>query len=296
MAADPQRAAADRRARRRLAGLAALMLALESVRYRYAGAPRPSLHDISLELRDGEVVGLVGASESGKTTLCLVASGLAPRTVGGTLEGRLLLDGKDATQLAMHQLTGRVGIAFARPATQLSGVAGTVYEEVAFGPMNLGVPRGEVIARTEEALASLRIEALADRDPARLSGGQQQLLAIAGLLALRPAHLILDEPTAQLDPAGTAMVADALARLAGGGASILIAEQKTDLLAEICTRVVVLDAGRVALDGPSGEVLDDSRLPELGVAPPAAERLRGAAAMADLPPAALARLEKALAR
>ena len=272
------------------------MLTLEAVGYRYAGAARASLHDVSLELRDGEVLGLVGASESGKTTLCLVASGLAPRTVGGTLTGRVILDGEDIGPLAMHQLAARVGIAFASPATQLSGVAATVYEEVAFGPMNLGVPRSEVIARTEEALASLRIEPLADRDPALLSGGQQQLVALAGLLALRPAHLILDDPTAQLDPAGTAMVAEALTRLAAGGASILVVEEKTDLLAGICSRVVVLDAGRVVLDGPAHEVLADPRLTNLGVAAPAAVRLRRAAAATGLPSADLARLDEALAR
>ncbi len=271
------------------------MLTLEAVTYRYAGARRPSLHDVTLELRDGEVLGLAGASEAGKTTLCLVASGLAPRTVGGTLTGRVLLDGEDTAPLAMHELAGRVGIAFASPATQLSGVAATVYEEVAFGPMNLGVPRGEVIARTEEALAALRIESLTERNPAQLSGGQQQLVAIAGLLALRPAHVVLDEPTAQLDPAGTAMVAAALAGLAAGGASILVAEHKTDLLAAICGRVAVLDAGRVVLDGIAAEILADPRLAALGVAPPAAVRLRQAAAEQALPATARARLEKALA-
>lgn len=272
------------------------MLTLESVTYRYAGAPRPSLHEVSVELRDGEVLGLVGASEGGKTTLCLVASGLAPRTVGGTLTGRVLLDGEETGQLAMHELAGRIGIAFASPATQLSGVAATVYEEVAFGPMNLGVPRNELIARTEEALSALRIESLADRDPARLSGGQQQLVAIAGLLALRPAHLVLDEPTAQLDPAGTAMVAAALASLAENGASILVAEQRTDLLAGICSRVVALDAGRVILDGSAAEILADPRLTTLGVAPPAPVRLRRAASDANLPAATLARVDEAIAQ
>ena len=194
----------------------------------------------------------------------------------------------------MHQLAGRIGIAFASPATQLSGVAATVYEEVAFGPMNLGVPRDELIARTDEALAALRIEPLADRDPARLSGGQQQLVAIAGLLALQPGTLVLDEPTAQLDPAGRRLVADALARLAASGASILIAEQKTDLLAGICHRVVVVAEGAVALEGPAAEVLADPRLVELGVAAPAGVRLRRAAATARLPAAQQARLRQAV--
>jgi energy-coupling factor transporter ATP-binding protein EcfA2 len=270
------------------------MLTLESVGYRYAGALHPSLHDVSLELRDGEVVGLVGASESGKTTLCLVASGLAPRTVGGRLYGRVLLDRVDVEPLTMDQLAARIGIAFASPATQLSGVAGTVFEEVAFGPMNLGLPLRDVIERTAGAIASLHIEALADRDPARLSGGQQQLVAIAGLLALRPAHLVLDEPTAQLDPAGTAMVAEALADLAREGASILVAEQKTDLLARICARVVALDTGRVVLDGPADHVLADPRLSDLGVAPPAAVRIERAGLEAGIPATSLKRLRKAL--
>jgi energy-coupling factor transporter ATP-binding protein EcfA2 len=269
------------------------MLALEAVSYRYAGATRPSLRDVSLTLRDGEVVGLAGPSESGKTTLCLVASGLAPRTVGGTLTGRLLLDGEDAAPLPIHQLAGRIGIAFASPSTQLSGVADTVYEEVAFGPMNLGLPRDDVIRRTAEALATLRIEPLAARHPARLSGGQQQLVAIAGLLALRPGLLVLDEPTAQLDPAGSRLVADALERLADGGASILIAEQKTDLLAAICRRVVVLADGEIALEGPADAVLADPRLDLLRVAAPAGVRLARAAEAAGLPDALRARLRRA---
>jgi len=271
------------------------MLTFESVSYRYAGAARASLQDVSLVIGSGEVVGLVGASEAGKTTLCLVAAGLAPRTVRGTLTGRILLDGTDIAPLAIHELAGRVGIAFANPATQLSGVAGTVYEEVAFGPMNLGLSRSEVIDRTEAALSALKIIDLAEREPALLSGGQQQLVAMAGLLALRPAHLVLDEPTAQLDPAGTRLVAEALVRLAVDGASILVAEQKTDLLASICDRVVALDAGRVALDGPAAEVLGDPRLADLGVAAPASVRLRRLAEAAGPGPEALTQLDGALA-
>jgi energy-coupling factor transporter ATP-binding protein EcfA2 len=270
------------------------MLALESVTYRYAGATRPSLREVSLTLDQGEVVGVVGASEAGKTTLCLIASGLAPRTIGGTLGGQVLLDGADAAPLAMHEMAGRVGIAFANPATQLSGVAGTVYEEVAFGPMNLGLPRADVIDRTGAALEAMGIGDLAERDPTRLSGGQQQLVALAGMLAMRPAHIVLDEPTAQLDPAGTRLVADALRQLAASGASILLAEQKTDLLADICDRVVAIEAGRIAIEGETGAVLGDPRLAELGVAAPASVRLRRLAEEAALPARTLERLGAAL--
>ena len=270
------------------------MLTLEGVTYRYAGAARPSLRDVSLAFGDGEVVGIAGRSEAGKTTLCLVLSGLAPRTVGGTLHGRVLLDGTDASPLAIHELAARIGIAFASPATQLSGVAATVYEEVAFGPMNLGLPRPEIIARTDEALEALRIEPLAARDPARLSGGQQQLVAIAGLLAQRPAHLVLDEPTAQLDPRGTRLVGEALSRLAVAGASIVMVEQKTDLLAAICSRVVVLDDGAVVLSGMAETVLADPTLASFHVAAPGEVRLKRSAQQAGVGEGPLARLEDAL--
>ncbi|MDQ6681816.1 MAG: energy-coupling factor ABC transporter ATP-binding protein [Chloroflexota bacterium] len=263
------------------------MLTFEGVSYRYAGAERASLRDVELELHDGEVVGLAGANESGKSTLCLLASGLAPRSIGGTLTGRILLDGVPTAGRPMHELAARIGIAFQNPGTQLSGVTATVYEEVAFGPMNLGLPLADVIGRTRQALVILGIDALAERDPARLSGGQQQLTAIASLLAMRPRHLVLDDPTAQLDPAGTRMVGDALARLAREGTSILVAEHKTDLLADLVSRVVVLASGRVALDGPARSVLGDPRLLELGVAEPSGVRLARLAREAGLPQHAL---------
>jgi energy-coupling factor transport system ATP-binding protein len=258
------------------------MITLHGVGYRYAGATHPSLLDIDLELSDGSVVGVAGPSEAGKTTLCLVVSGLAPRTVGGQIRGRITLDGDDVDAWPMHRLSQRVGIGFQNPSTQLSQVAGSVFEEVAFGPMNLGIPRDEVVERTWSALEALRIDGLAERDPQRLSGGQQQLVAIAGLLAMRPSHLVLDEPTAQLDPSGTRMVADAIATLAADGASILVAEQKTDLLADVATEVVVLADGRIALRGSARDVLGDERLAELGVMEPAPVRLRRAASAAGV--------------
>lgn len=254
------------------------MITLEGITYRYAGADAPALTDCSLELRDGTVVGVVGASEAGKSTLCLVTAGLAPKVIGGALRGRLLVDGADARQLPMHELATRTAIGFQRAATQLSGVADTVYEEVAFGPANLGVPGSELIERTEEALAGVGITDLAGRHPTRLSGGQQQLVAIAGLLAMRPRHLVLDEPTAELDPHGTALVTAVLERLAAAGVAILIAEQRTDLLMSLASRVLALERGSVVLDGAPDEVFGHDRLPALGVRPPASLRLRRLAA------------------
>ena len=237
------------------------MLVLSGVSYRYAGYAKPVLHDIDLTLADGEIVGVVGANESGKSTLCLVASGLAPGSIGGALSGGgLSIDGEAMADKPLHEFSTRVGIGFQNPATQLSGVTGSVFEEVALGPMNLGLTQRETVERTKAALATLGIDDLWDREPRRLSGGQGQLVVIASLLAMRPPHLVLDEPTAQLDPEGTRLVGEALRSLAASGTALLIAEHKTDLLDGLCDRVVALDDGRIAFDGPAGTVLEDERL------------------------------------
>ena len=249
------------------------MLQLTGATYRYAGYARPVLHEVDLRLDDGEIVGLVGPNEAGKSTLCLVASGLAPASIGGDLQGTLTLDGTLAAGLKTHELAERVVVGFQNPNTQRSGIAATVFEEIALGPMNLGLAVAETVARTHEAIARLRLEHLATRDPLRLSGGQAQLVAIASLLAMRPRHIILDEPTAQLDPAGTRLVGEALRSLAETGTSLLIAEHKTDLLDGLCSRIVAIDGGRIALDGPTGAIFDDPRLAELGVEPPARVRV-----------------------
>jgi energy-coupling factor transport system ATP-binding protein len=260
-------------------------LSLSGATYRYAGAPRDVLLGVDLSVTPGRVLGLIGPNEAGKSTLCLVASGLAPASIGGRLHGSVTVDGVETRALKPHELAQRCGVLFQNPTTQLSGTAMTVYEELAFGPRNLGLPVGEIVARVEWALDTLGITALAPKDPARLSGGQAQLVALASVLALRPAYLVLDEPTSQLDPQGTRLVGDALARLAGEtGTGILIVEHKTELLAAMADAVAVLDAGRVVAAGPTAQVLADPELLARGVEPPAAVRLRRALEAAGLDP------------
>jgi len=249
------------------------MLELQGVSYRYAGYAKEVLHDVDLRLDAGEIVGLVGPNEAGKSTLCLVASGLAPASIGGTLRGTLTIDGKPTAGLATHELAELVVVGFQNPNTQRSGIAATVFEEIALGPMNLGLPVAETVDRTREAMARLRLEPLTLRDPLRLSGGQAQLVGIASLLAMEPRHVILDEPTAQLDPAGTRLVGEALRALAAAGTSLLIAEHKTDLLDGLCSRIVVVEDGRIVRDGSTAEIFDDPSLAGLGVEPPARARL-----------------------
>ena len=251
----------------RLAGVARMTIALAGVGYRYAGAARPALLDIDLELRDGEVVGLVGASEAGKTTLCLVrqrtraADGRRPASGAA-----ITLDGEDVDAWPMHRLSQRIGIGFQNPATQLSQVTDTVFEEVAFGPMNLALPRDEVVERTWAALESLR-----HRRPGRARpGAPVRRPAAAGGASpgcwpcARRTSSSTSRPRSSI-PAGTRLVADAIERLAGEGASILVAEQKTDLLARgllAGRRASTTDAW--SRSGPAADVLADPRLGDLG--------------------------------
>lgn len=260
-----------------------MTLTLSAAQYRYAGTARAVLDAIDLSVPAAGVVGLVGANESGKSTVCLVASGLAPAAIGGRLDGSVTMDGVETRSLKPHELAQRCGVLFQNPTTQLSGTAGTVYEELAFGPRNLGLNVSEIVDRVEWALDTLGIAALAPKDPARLSGGQAQLVALGSVLALRPAYLVLDEPTSQLDPYGTRLVGEALARLAADtGTGILIVEHKTGLLAALADDVVVIDGGRVVASGPAADVLADLRTAERGVEPPATVRLRHALDAAGL--------------
>jgi energy-coupling factor transporter ATP-binding protein EcfA2 len=203
------------------------VIRLEDVSYWYPGQPRPAVAALSIEVRPGEVVGLTGPNESGKTTVCLLAAGLAPRVVGGRVAGRITLPAATA-------------MLFDAPAAQLTGLHTSVFDEVAFGPCNLGLPAAEAESLTRSALATLGIPWLAGRHPDHLSGGERQLVALAGLLAMRPSHLVLDEPLGRLDDEGSALVAAAIKALARTGTALLVAEHRLDFLAAVASRVVAL--------------------------------------------------------
>lgn len=254
------------------------LLDMRQVRYTYAGTSRPVLEGIDLEVDAGEVVGVVGPNDAGKSTLCLVAAGLAPGVIGGRLDGTVELGGASTAGLRPHEAAQRAGILFQNPLTQLSGTTTTVFEEVAFGPRNLGASMTDVLATVEWALATLGIDHLAPRDPQRLSGGQAQLVALASVLALRPALLVLDEPTSQLDPSGTRLVGDALAVLATeAGTSILVVEHAASLLSRLARRVLVMEDGRIVDEGPPDAVFSSPSLLDRGVEPPGAVTVARAA-------------------
>ena len=221
-------------------------LELRAVSYRYVAAPRPALNSVQLDIAAGEIVGVVGPNEAGKSTLCLVASGFAPASIGGTLTGEIRLDGVLMPTDAPSKLAGRTGLLVAEPASQRSGITETVLEEVALGPVNLGLEVPATIERVRWAMGALGIDDLAGRHPANLSGGQAQLVAIASILAMRPDLLVLDEPVAELDADGRPRLVDALRAMAAAGIAILVAEHDTEFLAALGARIVTIRGGRLS--------------------------------------------------
>jgi energy-coupling factor transport system ATP-binding protein len=219
-------------------------LVLDGVTYRYPASAIPALADVSLTVRPGEVVGVIGPVGAGATTLLLVAAGVAPRVLGGSLSGAVRREGRSAMLLSA-------------PWTQVSDMAFTVWEEVAFAPANLGWPRHRIAAAVDRAMAQVGVDELRERDPATLSGGELQRVVLAGILAEEPDLLLLDEPTAELDPAGARRAWELFRELAATGRSVLVATSDLDALPEGVDRVVWMADGRIQADGPVRTVLVD---------------------------------------
>jgi energy-coupling factor transport system ATP-binding protein len=220
----------------------------------YAGADRPAIDGLDLEVATGEYIGIMGLNGAGKTTLGLCLNGVVPHALPAEVSGKLFVAGIDPRMRAVHDMARTVGIVFDNPEFQLSQL--TVVEEVAFGLENLGVDPAEMPARIAEALALVGLEGVEERSPFSLSGGQQQRLALASVLVMRPTVLFLDEPTAYLDPVGKADVLAIADRLHGeGGMTVIVADHDVEALAEVADRIVVLDAGRVVMAGPPAQVL-----------------------------------------
>lgn len=222
---------------------------------RHDGATHPAPAAASFDVARGEVVLLLGPSGAGKSTLALALNGLIPHAVPATVQGSVLIDGLDTVVTPVAELSTHVGMVFQDPDAQL--VTGTLLDEVAFGPENLRLPVDEVLARTEDALRRVGLWERRTENPDRLSGGGRQRLAIACALAMASPLLVLDEPTANLDPQGIEEVYAALGELvAAGDRALVLVEHNLDAVVGITDRVVVLDHdGRTVADGTVDEVL-----------------------------------------
>ncbi len=237
----------------------AIVIEVHHLSYQYPSTTRPALTDVNLEIPQGQFCGIVGPNRSGKSTLCYVLTGFAHHFFHGDLNGTVLVDGKDVGSTPLEELVTFVGLVLDNPFNQITGARFTVREEIAFGLENLGIQREEMNDRIDQAMEQVGISELGERSPISLSGGEQQRLAIASILAMRPKLIVLDEPTAQLDPLGSRTVLDVLASLSDDlGTTILLVEHKLEWLARYADRIILLNKGSIEADGSPQAVLGSS--------------------------------------
>ena len=233
------------------------LFALDDVGYAYSNRV-VALDGICLQIWRGERVALLGANGSGKSTLLKMLDGVV-----GPTHGKMRALGGDVAAVAAGEdgfrFHRQVGLVFQDPDIQL--FSATVLDDVAFGPLQLGLTKGEVRERCDEALAEMGIAHLADRAPFELSGGEKKRAAIASVLSLRPEVILLDEPTASLDPRTKWVLVDLIQRLGEAGRTLVVATHELDIVPLIADRVIVLnEEGRVVADGPPAAVLADRDL------------------------------------
>ena len=224
-------------------------LVIENLSFQYRTRPEPAIQNISFELKPGELILIAGSSGCGKTTLARCINGLIPRSYRGKRDGKVLLHGTDVADMQIADVAQIVGTLLQDPERQI--VASNVYNEIAFGPENLGLPRDEIHARVEGAMKHLKIEYLRDLQTFNLSGGEKQKVALAGLLSMNPSILLLDEPLASLDPASAFEALEVFRSLADEGKTIVLIEHRVeDAIIAKPDRLLYMEAGQVKYFGP----------------------------------------------
>ncbi|MBR6839705.1 MAG: energy-coupling factor transporter ATPase [Oscillospiraceae bacterium] len=242
---------------------------------------KTAIHDVSLTIPKGQLAALIGHTGSGKSTFIQHLNALLQPS-----SGRVLLDGEDINRdkYARRDVKWKVGLVFQYPEYQL--FEETVYRDIAFGPTNMKLTKGEIDERVLEAAAFTGVEeALFERSPLELSGGQKRRIAIAGVIAMRPEVLILDEPTAGLDPAGRTQILDNIFRYREkSGATVLIVSHSMDDVARFAERIIVFHEGTVTMDGTPPEVFSHAQeLVEIGLNVPKASELALALRRRNIP-------------
>jgi energy-coupling factor transporter ATP-binding protein EcfA2 len=249
------------------------ILEINGLSFRYPDSPKKAVSDFDLSVPEEEVVVLAGPSGCGKSTLLRAVNGLIPHMYTGEYSGRVRVGGIEVKESTMRDLAQKVGFLFQNPENQIFMF--TVERDIAFGLENLGVPRPEMRERVDEAMRLLEIGDLALRAPHELSDGQKQRVALAGVLAMRPRLVILDEPTSLLDPKTAAELVELVGRLRKElGTTFVVVEHRLDLLVKVADRLVVMNDGRKALEGTPEEVLFGDEAEGYGVTIPAVTKLQ----------------------
>ncbi|MFX1487327.1 MAG: energy-coupling factor ABC transporter ATP-binding protein [Promethearchaeota archaeon] len=243
------------------------LIEMKNLTFTYANSSQPAIRDIDLAVDKGEFVLVTGPTGCGKTTFCRCLNGLIPHFHAGQLKGEVFVDGLNTADHQVYELAQKVGLVFQNPENQL--VALNARRELAFAPENLGLPREEIEKRVEETLDVVDIQDLSEKAPYEMSGGEQQQVAIASLLTLKPKILVLDEPTSNLDPVSAKHILELLNGLnRRSGITIILIEHRLEMVSKYADRAIILDRGRAVLDGNPREVFSTDLVEELGIGVP----------------------------
>ncbi|MDR2619884.1 MAG: ATP-binding cassette domain-containing protein [Propionibacteriaceae bacterium] len=255
---------------------AAAAIEITGLSFTYPLSRHPALRGIDLTVAPGEWVSIIGANGAGKSTLAQAIRGLVPQFSKGELDGTVRVRGRDLAGGSVGELTADVGYVFQNPFTQMTGVATTVYAELAYGLGNMGVPPEAIRSRVDAMLEATNLVPLAARSPFELSGGQQQRVALASILVMEQPILVIDEPTSQLDPETTAAMFELIATAHAAGRTVVLVEHKMEQVARFSDRVILLSDGEIALSGTPAEVFSNPACERYGVRLPEAMYLERA--------------------
>jgi len=247
-------------------------VSIKGLSFKYFGSDSYALHNINMEIKRGEFIGIVGPAGAGKTTLCYAITGLIPNDILGDFEGSVTINGFDTLSHPVYELSKNYGFVFDNPEYQFSQA--TVEEEVALGLENRGVDPDLMPEIIRSVLKKVKLEGTEKRSPFELSGGQQQRLAIATMLALKPSILILDEPTSYLDPQGKEEVYAVLKELNEEGMTIILVDQEVELMAPLVDKIAIMYNGSIVDYGTPAQVFSNFKSTiELGLRIPQATEL-----------------------
>jgi len=244
------------------------LIEFQDFSFKYYGTDFLALKKINLTIDEGEYIVITGPSGCGKTTLCRTINGLVPQFHRGYIAGNVIVNGMNTRDHTVAEMATIAGLVFQQPENQL--VTLNVEKEIAFGPENLGVDPAEIRRRVEELIDLLELEHLRNKHPHEMSGGEQQRVAIASTLALKPKILVADEPTSNLDPKSAEMILNIISGLNKRDMTVVLVEHRLDLVSKDASRIVLMNEGRIVADGPPRDVLAMDLCQEIGVGVPKA--------------------------